>query len=751
MSALARILLQRGEHVRGSDRAASALLEELEKEGAEVHIGHDAKALQEGDTVVYSSSIDEANEEFQRAKKLGAPLLHRSEMLHRLMETQKPLLVTGSHGKTTTTALLASILLEASLDPSFVVGGLLLKTKSNGRFGKGPYFVAEADESDGSFLKTPAFGAIITNLGNDHLNFWKSEERLAEAFSLFFRQVKNEKHLFWCGDNSALRALTPSGFSYGFSEHNDYRITNFKQNTDGIVFDLNKHKSIKVALFGKHNALNSAAAFALALSLGIDEGAIRTALASFRGTHRRLERVAEVQKIEIYDDYGHHPTEIAATLAALRSKAKERRIVAIFQPHRYSRLSTLFDHFLTSFKDADELIVTDVYSAGEPAGSVTAQNLFDRLRETWKERVHFIPKEELAPKCAELLCIGDIAITLGAGDIFKTARILPDYLKEKKLRVGVLFGGPSPEHEISVLSARNVIAALDPQLYQTESFFFEKTGYKISQEFLTNLSRCDLCFPVLHGPQGEDGALAAFLKLLGIPYVGCDHDSAALCMQKSWTKQIALCHEVPTSPFIEFNSARWRSDSSALKELTVQKLSYPVWVKPVHLGSSIGVTRVEKEEDLESAAALAFQYDDYLIVEQEIVGRQIEFAVLGNDDLRVGAAGEILNHGQFYDYERKYGPQSSKTQTPAALTPEEETRGKELALKMYEACGCRGLSRVDFFLDSSGTFWLNEINPMPGFTAISLYPKMWEAEGLTQRELMNELIILALHRHRVLK
>lgn len=222
-------------------------------------------------------------------------------------------------------------------------------------------------------------------------------------------------------------------------------------------------------------------------------------------------------------------------------------------------------------------------------------------------------------------------------------------------------------------------------------------------------------------------------------------------MQKSWTKQIALCHEVPTSPFIEFNSARWRADSSALKELTAQKLSYPVWVKPVHLGSSIGVTRVEKEEDLDSAAALAFQYDDYLIVEQEIVGRQIEFAVLGNDDLRVGAAGEILNHGQFYDYERKYGPQSSKTQTPAALTPEEETRGKELALKMYEACGCRGLSRVDFFLDSSGTFWLNEINPMPGFTAISLYPKMWEAEGLTQRELMNELIILALHRHRVLK
>jgi len=175
---------------------------------------------------------------------------------------------------------------------------------------------------------------------------------------------------------------------------------------------------------------------------------------------------------------------------------------------------------------------------------------------------------------------------------------------------------------------------------------------------------------------------------------------------------------------------------------------YPVWVKPVHLGSSIGVSRVMNPEELKGAAQRAFHYDDYLIVEQEIEGRQIEFAVLGNEYIRIGEPGEILNHGQFYDYEKKYGPQSMQTQTPADLTALQVQIGQELAQRMFETCGCKGLARIDFFLDKSGHYWLNEINPFPGFTAKSLYPKMWEAAGMTQRDLCDELVFLAMHRHR---
>ena len=242
--------------------------------------------------------------------------------------------------------------------------------------------------------------------------------------------------------------------------------------------------------------------------------------------------------------------------------------------------------------------------------------------------------------------------------------------------------------------------------------------------------------------------IQGLLETLGLPYVGCDYRSSALCMQKSWTKQIAMMHAIPSAPFVEYSASLWRQRPALLKERVEEQLSYPVWVKPVHLGSSIGVSRVENAEELEAAAVRAFSYGDALIVEKEIRGREIEFAVLGNDTIRIGVPGEILNQGQFYDYERKYGSAASETKTPADLSSLEVETGRDLARRAYQACGCTGLSRVDFFLDEEGHYWLNEINPMPGFTSISLYPKMWEAAGMTQRELCSELIVLALHRHR---
>ena len=777
MSALARILLQQGQKVQGSDVKKSALLDQLQNEGARVQIGHDKEALREGDTVVYSTDIHPDNIELKKAQELKLTILHRSDLLDRLMQDQKPILVSGTHGKTTTTALLAATLVEANLDPTFVIGGILRSSNTNGHAGKGLYFVAEADESDGSFLKTCAFGAIVTNLEKEHLSYWKNEENLKDGFRQFFHQVKNPAHLFWCADDQGLKALHPPGISYGFSEDADCRLSNFVQTQHGVRFDLTighqHYRAIELALYGRHNALNGAAVFGLALSLKLGEEAIRRAFTAFGGTARRLEFIGSAQRIEFYDDYGHHPTEIAVTIRALRDRVRERRLIVLFQPHRYTRVRDLFDEFLSSFYEADELIMTDIYPAGEPPiEGITSAVLYTKLREKLGPRVRFFPRQHLESGVAALLRPGDVVLTIGAGDITMTARVLLDEIVHHppKLTIGVLFGGTSSEHEVSLLSARNIIRSLDLTLYHVKSFGITKDGTwiygdgalkmleqklrssedssKISASILEELDKCDVCIPVFHGPQGEDGMIQGMLDALDLPYVGCDYRSGAVCMHKAWTKHVAMINGVPTAPYIECDTASWRRHPERLIDQVSSHFHFPVWVKPVHLGSSIGVSRVMNFEELKAAANRALHYDDYLIVEQEIEGRQIEFAVLGNEYVRIGEPGEILNHGQFYDYEKKYGPQAMHTQTPADLTPLQVQIGKELAQRMYETCGCKGLARIDFFLDREGHYWLNEINPFPGFTSGSLYPKMWEAAGMKPQELCDELVFLALHRHR---
>jgi len=778
MSALARVLLQQGKQVQGSDIRASALLEELQSEGAKVEIGHSGAMLQEGDLVIYSSDIQPDNAEMKKARSLQLPILHRSDLLHWLMGSQKPLLVTGTHGKTTTTALLASVLLEAGWDPSFVIGGLLRSTNTNGRAGKGDYFVAEADESDGSFLKTESFGAIVTNLEREHLNYWKTLDCLRAAFQEFFAKVQRKDCLFWCCDDPELAALSPPGVSYGFSERAEWRLSGFVAREQGVSFDLtwknNHFSAIDLSLFGKHNAQNGAAVFALALTLGISEEAVRRAFSCFRGTARRLEFVGSAQNIEVYDDYGHHPTEIEATLSALRGHIRERRLIVLFQPHRYSRVKDLFDAFLSCFTQADELILTDIYAAGEaPQDGVSAAALYMRLREKLGVRVRFFPRQHLENGSAALLRPGDSVITLGAGDITLAGKNLLEKIRElqPKLTIGVLFGGTSAEHDVALLSARNVLRSLDRSLYSVKAFGVKRdgtwiggeealqqllepaslpvtNGRKISPEILQELSICDVCIPVFHGPQGEDGMMQGLLEALGLPYVGCGYRASALAMQKSWTKQIALMHGVPTAPFFEWTLAAWRERPEALLARIVNELPFPVWIKPVHLGSSIGVSRAATEEEALSAAALAFSYDERIIVEKEVIGRQIEFAMLGNETIRIGEPGEILNEGRFYDYKGKYGSSAMPTEAPANLTPLEKETGLDLARRVYQACGCSGMARIDFFLDNEGIYWLNEVNPFPGLTDTSLYPKMWAAAGIDWPQLCNEWIVLSLHRHR---
>jgi UDP-N-acetylmuramate--alanine ligase len=776
MSACARILLQRGCSVQGSDASESALLTELKEEGASVQVGHSREFVEEADLVVYSTDIKEENVELARAKELGLPLLHRSDCLHLLMEGKKPLLVTGTHGKTTTSALLASILVESNLDPSFVVGGIVRAYNTNAKFGRGPFFVAEADESDGSFLKTAPFGAIVTNLENEHMNYWLSEANLDAAFAKFFSQVEKPNLLFWCIDDERLKSLKPRGVSYGFSPDAELKVSNFQERAAGSLFDIeykgSRYSSIELSLYGAHNALNASAAFGLALELGIDADKIRRALFQFGGAKRRLELKGEENKVKLFDDYGHHPTEIRATLKALRGCAMERRLVCLFQPHRYTRVRDLFESFSSCFDEADLVLLTDIYSAGEaPIEGVTTAALYASMREKLGSKLHFFPRNFLEAGAASLLRPLDVALTIGAGDITRAGDPILELLKKepKKLKVALLFGGTSAEHEVSLMSAANIAKSLDAAAYDLTLFGIAKSGEwvmgpdsfekiklkapsstKISAEILSALSNSDVAVPIFHGPQGEDGMMQGLLDALQIPYVGCDYRGAALCMQKSWTKKVALLAGIPTAPFIEMEAAQFRKSPKELLRLIDERLSYPVWVKAVHLGSSLGVSRARNGEEVLAAANLSFSYDDALIVEEEIRGRQIEFSVLGNDWIRVAECGEILCGDAFYDYETKYGSNAAGVDIPARLTPIQREVGRDLAERAYIASGCKGLSRVDFFLDEKGNFWLNEINPFPGFTNTSGYPKMWEASGVGQSALWDELIALAFHRSRCL-
>ena len=780
MSALARILLQKGVSVQGSDQASSPLLEELCREGAEITVGHNASTIKEGTTVVYSSDIKETNEELIRAKELSLAVIHRSDLLDYLMRMQKPLLVTGTHGKTTTSALLASVLCEADLDPSFAVGGILRASGMNGRAGKGPFFVAEADESDGSFLKTPAFGAIVTNLNNDHLKFWETEESLNEAFRQFFSQTLGMEHLFWCCDDQRLGFLKPPGISYGFSPDALLRIEAFEQTDRGIVFDLNfqgkKYSKIELSLFGRHNALNGAAVFGLSCTLQIPEEKIRSAFQKFSGTKRRLEYKGEAHKVQLFDDYGHHPVEIAATLRALRDHIKEKRLVVIFQPHRYTRVSELFDAFLSCFDDADEVILTDIYSAGEvPIPGITTALLYTKLKEALGSKLHFFPRAHLEAGALDCLKPLDVVLTIGAGDVTRVGEPLLAKWKEKgkKMKVALLCGGTSAEHEVSLISAREVLKGLDASVYEVALFGitkegdwitgsdtierlqkhtpFEKGKGKIPSTVLEALVQCEVALPVFHGPEGEDGMIQGFLDTLQIPYGGCDYRAGALCMDKVLTKQIAIMNNIPTAPFLSMDFDTFRQDPKAFVQKIQEQFQLPIWIKPVHLGSSIGVSRVNTVQEILEKARYAFSYDDLIIVEEHIEGKQIEFGIVGNKSPRVGPPCEILNQGAFVDYAGKYGEDAMPYAIPANISELETAVGIDLAKRAYLALQCQGLARVDFFLDEQGYYWLNEINPFPGCTGTSAFPKIWQAINVSLGQISDTIIASALQRTRALE
>ena len=436
MSGIAEVLLNLGYRISGSDQKRSPITSRLKKKGAKVFYGHKASHVDGAHVVVISSAVRASNPEVVAAKKLSLPVIPRAEMLAELMRLKYGIAVAGSHGKTTTTSLIGQILLGAKMDPTMVIGGRVNNLRTNAKLGKGEYLVAEADESDGSFMKLNPTIAVITNIDPEHMEHYKDFEALKETFVQFANKVPFYGTIVACADHPVVRDLLPrfarKVVTYGIQQPADY--TAEKIQSDGLrqTFEVFCRKQslgkIQLEQPGVHNVANALSAVAVARELDIPIRKIASALKAFRGIERRCQVLCN-NGITVIDDYGHHPEEIRATLKALRTAFPSRRLITLFQPHRYSRTRDLFQDFLKAFSDTDLLYLTEVYSAGEdPVVGVSSRALYDALADP--KAVYQPDKDSLVPMVQEILQPGDVVLTLGAGDITKVGHDLAKKLKK---------------------------------------------------------------------------------------------------------------------------------------------------------------------------------------------------------------------------------------------------------------------------------------------------------------------------------
>lgn len=445
MSAIAEVMHTRGYRVQGSDLKDGPNLKRLRDHDIDCIIGHDPRNVDGASYLVISSAVKAGNPEYEAAQERGIPIIRRAEMLAELMRPCTTVSVTGTHGKTTTTSLVADLLYGGGLDPTVITGGIINAWGTNARIGQGEWMVVEADESDGTFLKLPTQIGVITNLDPEHMDFWESEEVLYQAFQQFIEAIPFYGVVVACIDHSVVRGLiaalggAENGrriLTYGVSRSADFRLFNVRPDHATMTFNVRLGSGVAggareindliLPALGHYNALNAIAALAVATEAGVSDDLIRTVLANFSGVKRRFTRVGEWQGVAIYDDYAHHPVEIAAVLRGANAAGKGR-IVAVMQPHRYTRLQALFNDFSACFDDADLVILTPVYSAGEaPIPGIDRDELAAGLRRHGHPQVLLVDDaESLVDTVASVVTEGDLVVGLGAGTITDWINALP--------------------------------------------------------------------------------------------------------------------------------------------------------------------------------------------------------------------------------------------------------------------------------------------------------------------------------------
>ena len=433
MSGLAQIMRNMGFVIQGSDLNHNKNIDRLTRAGIKVYFEHNKKNIKKATMIVISSAIKKNNPEIIESKDKKIPIFDRGQMLANVIALKKNIIITGSHGKTTTTSLVANILLQAGLDPTVINGGVINSLRNNAQLGKGEWAVIEADESDGSFLKLPITYSVITNIDKEHIDYYKNFNNLKKSFLDFIEKTPSFGKCFVCIDNNNLKSLllrckTNNFITYGFDKKSNYQIINCKKEIKYSTFDLlikgqdknvNKIKNIKVNLLGDHNISNATASIAIALNLGVKINIIKQALKKFLGIQRRFTKVFSVGNKEFYDDYAHHPTEIKAVIKSAREVYKKRKIICIFQPHRFSRVESLKNEFASSFKLSDEVVLCPVYSAGEKINFTFNQNNFSNLirKKSFIQVININTKIDLKNYLRKNLFKDELVICMGAGSI----------------------------------------------------------------------------------------------------------------------------------------------------------------------------------------------------------------------------------------------------------------------------------------------------------------------------------------------
>lgn len=726
MSALARMLKHRGFEVTGTDSTLSPEVERLRNEEFVVQVGHSGDALADfaGDpatvAVVLTDAIDlDVSPEVAKARALGLPLFRRSQALGWLLQNYKVIAVTGTHGKTTTTGMTGAGLIAAGLDPLVVVGAAIPEWGGPVREGKGEWAVVEACEAYDAFHDLDPTIVILTNLELDHVDYHGSYDNLRKSVLRFVNRVPAEGKLVFCGDDpgAAEIAELTSVPTYAYGHPLTER---------------------QLTMPGRHNRLNGAGALAAADAVSnptraIDLDKAMDGIAAFRGAERRLQ-VLQEGEITVIDDYAHHPTEIEASLQAVRSRYAGRRLVVVFQPHLYSRTAPLICEFAQALDHADVVVLTDIYPAREaPMPGISSARIAEHLE---KPTVYVPSRHQLPMKVAAMAQAGDVIVGMGAGNIAEFAPSLIATLERKKrpTKIAVLAGGDSAEREISILSGRAVHAALKERGHDAD--LLDATELLLGTGSVKRLQEYDVAFLAIHGTHSEDGATQGLLELLGIPYTGSGIQASAIAMDKAMTKRVLSGAGVRVPQGVMLRSM---DDEVPLPP--------PLVVKPNAQGSTVGLRFVEKGSELCPALANAFQYDTTVVVEEWVRGMEISVPVLLDEPL---PPVEIAPASGRYDFEHKYTPGATQEIIPARLPEAVLEQAKALALKCHRVLGCEGATRTDIIVvDAEGDakLYVLEVNTLPGMTSTSLLPNSARAAGISFGELCEKLVEDALRRH----
>lgn len=722
MSGIARVLLSQGRNVSGSDAVDSASVEDLRQRGANIFIGHSVNNVADADVVIVSDAVDlNTNPEFIEATKRELHLRKRSEALGAILQDKRTIAITGSHGKSTTTAILGQILIDAGLDPVVIVGADVPGFDHNVRFGNGEIAVVEACEAYGGIEDLQPESVLLVNLESEHMDFHETWDNLRNIVADVANRASGETKLIYCEQDQGsceVAEQVANAKPYGY---------------------LPALKAENMRIPGDLNRLNASGAVAMAVALGVDEAVAVSAAQDAAPCDRRLQLKGEEAGITVYDDYAHHPTEIRASIQAFRSRHPEARLIIAYQPHLYTRTQKHLEEFAPAFEGADLVVLTDIYPAREnPIPGISSALIVERL-ESLGIACAYIPSRHLLPRFVESISReGDVVVGTGAGNIeFFAADILLELKRRGQLRVCVMLGGESVEREVSICSGMMAADALKSKGYDVTTF--DPTAALLSEGDLSPLigpERPDIVFLALHGTGAEDGRIQGLLDLLHLPYTGSGLRASALAMDKAATKRLLSDAGIPTPGGVVVRAGE-----------ACPEFAGPCVVKPNAQGSTIGLTFVNNPTGLPDAIIKALKYDFEALIEELVEGVEISVPVLCGEALPVV---EICPASGSYDYAAKYTVGATEEIVPARISVEAAKTAQDYALRAHKLIGAEDFSRTDMIVSGDRVVVL-EINTLPGLTETSLVPNSAAASGISYADLCERILLNAMERYGIKK